>query len=90
MGRIDVVSIAHLNFDHRRRRIVLPADVLPGNDREADVGRVEAILAFAGRKEPLVEDVARVPGHRRTQDITLKGKATPVNCASHFDAINSA
>jgi hypothetical protein len=33
---------------------------------------VEAILTLAGRKETLVKDVARVPSHRRSKNITLK------------------
>ena len=62
----------YLDFDHGRRGVVFSADVLARDDGEGDVGRVEAILTLAGRKETLVKDVARVPSHWRSKNITLK------------------
>jgi hypothetical protein len=49
-GQIDIGKLhkaSYLNFDHRGGSVVFPADVLPGDDGEADVCRVEPILAFA-------------------------------------------
>ena len=66
--------MAHLDFDHRRGRVVLPADVLSGDDREGDVGRVQPVLTLAGRQEPLVENVARVPGHGGSKHVALLDK----------------
>ena len=39
-------EIVYLHFDDGRGCVVLPAHILPGNDGQSDVGRMEPILTF--------------------------------------------